>query len=391
MLTTDTLLFELASKYANFEIAGVSSQDKKILNSLLNQLKKQHFFTEKQGNLLVKIYWKYLECVPELNEDFKHLVEKPIWSQKFRVINTIRKIYFENDNKTNLIVEFTYDKSIKDKLNSLNFNNDNVSRSLSATKHKVKCTENNLVQLIEKLKNFNFEINQEIQELYRTVKLAIDNNENYLDLMKDHNKDLYKKVLQDIDSEIDNELLLLDRRHRFQYSYNALKNSENLDFKIANRKSTQVYVNSDSYDLSEVFSSLQSLKRFPALLIFNKNEVNESIEILKKIVLIEKELNLNNIGIYFRQDNNSDLNKEFNRLIQEFKFNSELTSSTEISGTVSTFLPKFFYKTKWYPKSVISFTNNFKSNKVFTYCDAVDCIIYYNNNKPLAGKMDEIL
>ena len=176
-----------------------------------------------------------------------------------------------------------------------------------------------------------------------------------------------------------------------KYEYSLPNNEENLTFKIANRSNTQVYVNSKTYSLDDVFSSLQDLERFPVLLIFNKNDVEESIKILKNLVNLSKKLSLENIGIYYRLDNNADSNKNFNQIIQENKLNCELNVSTKVAGTASTFLPKFFYKTNWYPRSVVSFTNSFKSNKVFTYCDSVDCIVYYNEHKPLVGKIDEIL
>ncbi len=391
MITTDNLLIKLYDTYPNFECEGVLLQDKKILNSLYNQLKKQHFFTEKQGNLLVKLFGKYCSCIPELSNEYKHLIESPCWSQKFRVINTIRKVYFEDDKKTHLIIDFTYDKNIKDKLGNLVVNNQQICKSMSATKYKMKVSENNLVKLLDEIKKENFEVDSEILDIYNNVKEIINSNLNYLNIFHPRNEKILSSVAKDINFQTQDHLLLLDRRHRFQYEYISPINDENLTFKLANRSSTQVFVNSKTYSIDEVFSSLQMLNRFPTLLIFNKQDVEESIQILQKLSNLSKKLQLANVGIYYRLDNNSDLHKKFNTTIQENKLNSNLDENTSIAGTASTFLPKFFYKTNWYPRSVISFTNNFKNNKVFTYCDSVDCIIYYNEHKPFVGKIDEIL
>lgn len=391
MLTTDTLLLKLFENHPDLDFEDVSSQDKKILISLHNQLKKHHFLTEKQGNLLVKLYWQYLNIIPGLNDKFKNLIEKPSWSQKFRILNPVRKIYFEEIKKSNIIIEFTYDKGIKDKLNTLNSPSDTICKSLSATKWIMKTTESNIVNLIDKLANDKFDIDQEIQEIYESIKEVIKDNHNYLDILKPQNSKLLQTVLQDVKPYQNQNLLLLDRRHRFQYDFNIVDTNDTLSFQIAKRDYTQIYINSNAYTLEQVITSLQELERFPLLLIFNKSDVVESNKILNQLSKIKSILQINSIGIYYRQDNNTDINKEFNKHIQDNKFNSELDAQTEIVGTASTFLPKFFYKTNWYPKSVISFTNNFKSNKVFTYCDAVDCIIYYTNDKPLSGKMNEIL
>jgi hypothetical protein len=93
----------------------------------------------------------------------------------------------------------------------------------------------------------------------------------------------------------------------------------------------------------------------------------------------------NDIGIYFRFDNISEHNKNFNNLVSQLGYNAQLTDSTLVAGIANNKLPKFLLKSKWYPKSVISFSNNFKANKTSVYCDAVDLIVYYNEKRPLGG------
>ena len=56
-----------------------------------------------------------------------------------------------------------------------------------------------------------------------------------------------------------------------------------------------------------------------------------------------------------------------------------------VAGISNNKIPKFFIKTKWYPETVISFTNSFKNNKAVVYCDKVDLIIYYCDNCPMNG------
>jgi hypothetical protein len=54
-------------------------------------------------------------------------------------------------------------------------------------------------------------------------------------------------------------------------------------------------------------------------------------------------------------------------------------------------LPKFFDKSGWYPKSVISFTNSFTNNKGTVWCDGVDLLVYYTDKKPMMADHYEIL
>ena len=73
------------------------------------------------------------------------------------------------------------------------------------------------------------------------------------------------------------------------------------------------------------------------------------------------------------------------------KYNSLLAQETKIAGIANNKLPKFLIKSKWYPKTVISFSNHFKNNKTSVYCDAVDLIVYYSDRQPLEGTINAIM
>lgn len=99
------------------------------------------------------------------------------------------------------------------------------------------------------------------------------------------------------------------------------------------------------------------------------------------------------VGIYFRFDNHSNSNKEFNEFIKSRRLNAPLTKTSFIAGIASNQIPKFIFKEGWYPDTVISFVTNMHNNKVSAFCDSVDMIIYYTNNKPIhsSGEIDEIV
>jgi hypothetical protein len=87
----------------------------------------------------------------------------------------------------------------------------------------------------------------------------------------------------------------------------------------------------------------------------------------------------------------TDENKEFNELIKKLNYNTHLDNTTQVVGISNKTLPKFMLNSTWYPKSVISFTPSFRSNKTHVYCDAVDLIIYYTESQPLLGNVDVIM
>jgi len=131
--------------------------------------------------------------------------------------------------------------------------------------------------------------------------------------------------------------------------------------------------------------ALYELNRLPVLFVFNGHDSKECLQNLKKMEKSLKNCDLNKVGIYFRFDSAGDSNKDFNASISHLGYNVKLDKQTLVAGIANNKLPKFMLKNGWYPNSVISFSNNFKSNKTSVYCDAVDLIVYYNDKRPLGG------
>jgi hypothetical protein len=200
-----------------------------------------------------------------------------------------------------------------------------------------------------------------------------------------------EKIISSIKNEIgditeENITLLNDRSHRFQYSIFQKNPEKSVANALANRKSTRVWIDSTATQLGDVIDSLASLKRFPLLIILDGHNSSDSLQNIKKLENSLKNVNFDNqVGIYFRFDNATGSNKEFNGAISELKYNTPLTEHTMVAGIANNKLPKFMISSNWRPKSVISFSNNFKNNKTSMYCDDVDLIVYYNDKCPLGG------
>ncbi len=175
-----------------------------------------------------------------------------------------------------------------------------------------------------------------------------------------------------------------DRRLRYQYQIFQKNPEISLKNSLANREKTRVWVNSNTVTLQELIVALMDLKRLPVLTIFNGHDSDESLKNLNNLANSLKNIDLsNNVGIYFRFDNNSSKNQEFNSAVSSFEFNKPLNNLTEVAGIANNKLPKFVVSNNWKPMSVISFSNNFKNNKTSFYCDNVDLIVYYNPKEPL--------
>ena len=148
MKTVDIFLQELDKNDFYQSAFTWKHKDKKILESLTHQLKSGVFFTENQGNLLVKILLDYKLNLEEATKESLTLLDQPIWSKEFRLIDTVKEVYISDNTSPEILIEFSYNKKIKDKLFNLSkmFNGDITSQKNNI--YSLLLTENNICILI---------------------------------------------------------------------------------------------------------------------------------------------------------------------------------------------------------------------------------------------------
>lgn len=370
----------------------ISTKDKRILLSLCNQMDQGHFLTENQSKLLVKILKENISAVEQVEPAASTIIGENIWSQAFRVIQRVRKICFGEDQKNTILVEFTYDKRLKEKLVTLNSKIDGSISAIGSKSYAVALTEKNLHTVVSTFIKDDFEIDEKIMNFYLEIDKILRHEKNLFDISKTENEN-FKKIVKDNVGEIDsnNLLLLHDRKIRYQYDFFEKIEVKTLAQKIATRKNPKIFISSTLFSLGEVVEALVQLKRFPALTIFeghdpkiNKKSLDSLIEALAKNEISGP------VGIYFRFDNKEDT-VGFNSTIQTMSYNQILDKNTQVAGIANNKLPKFMIKSRWRPETVISLTSNFRNNKSAVYCMNVDLIIYYTDKRPLTGDIDVIV
>jgi hypothetical protein len=387
MITTDALLIELFQQGIEKLGSQIPNRDKKILISLSKQITAGHFLTENQSKLLIKILTENLEFIKDKVAVHQASIEFPTWSQSFRVIEQVRKIFMSKDDNGRILVEFTYNKRLRQQISDLNKNLEGQMLAVNSKQYSIPLTEKNLHLVVNAFKNQGFEIDQNLMNFYGEISEILKNSNTQFNVFSLTDKKLEAAVVKEVGAITEDNLILLnDRRQKFQYTIFQKNPEISLKNSLANRPGTRVWIDSTQTALDEVVSVLGELDRLPLLVIFNGHESKECLKNLEKLAISLKNCGVaNDVGIYFRFDNVSDQNKNFNNLVSQLGYNSQLTDSTLVAGIANNKLPKFLLKSKWYPKSVISFSNNFKANKTSVYCDAVDLIVYYNEKRPLGG------
>lgn len=387
MITTDSLLIELFQQGIEKLDSQLPVRDKKILISLSRQIHAGQFLTENQSKLLVKILKENQHYITASDQEKLLAIECPTWSQQFRVIDQVRRIFLGKEHDGRILVEFTYNKRLRQLITDLNKQFEGQMISNNSKQYSIPLTEKNIFTLVNAFENQGFEIDPILTKFHEEIVKIKNTKTDHFDVFSLANEKLITAIKADVNDISDSNLILLnDRSLRFQYSVFPKNPEISLKNSLANRALTRVWADSNLISISELIASLQSLDRLPLLVVFNGHDSKECLQNLKKL---ENSLKTNSIdtgvGIYFRFDNGTDSNKDFNASISNFGYNAKLDSTTQVAGIANNKLPKFMIKNGWYPKSVITFSNNFKSNKTSIYCDAVDLIVYYNDKRPLGG------
>jgi len=389
MTTVDNLLTRINAYGLDKFPEVINKKDLKVLKSLSTSVCLPSFITENQAKLLHKILSEYRLCFKKVDDSIIEILDKNSWSKPFRVIDQVRKLYLEKTSDGDMVisVEFTHNVSIRNLLNKFSKTQTPCMTRVSPKISSYSLTETNIVQLVDLLKPYRFEIDQKIRDFYEIIKKyeisQIKANYTFEKILPENLKNVLESECGPLDTISDNAMF--DRSIRYQYFSEKLpKNPENLSEKIIFRNSTKVWVNSTEHKLSEIFDILKDLNRLPALVIFDIMSPDANLEKLKKFSeSLEKSEISENIGVYFRLENDQ-FGQQFNAMIKEKNYNSPLDQDTQIACIQSGKLPKFFLKDcNWSPKSVIMLGHGQRHTKTAVYSSRCDLIINYTEKESI--------
>jgi hypothetical protein len=394
MKTIDKIISELVDKGLSNLHPSVPLRDVKILKNISNIMSNSFYITEAQGNLLIKILKENLEYLDTNELDIANNLKFPTWEKSFRQIEKIRKVDIEEKEKGKFFIKIEFN-SVKEVRKTITLLNKKLEGDVffgNPKLHYYHLFEKNLTVIHDTLEPLKFTFSPEFLELYEKVK-AIDseyvfNKFKFENFYKEKNQYIKKYEM------LDSDLIILDRKLRYQYTYDQKfdeNTQDSLEYKIANRIVSKIFVHDLHYTFNQLVDAIINLRRDKILFVFDNYDISNSLYRLKLINNYLLNNNLKNLtGIYFRFDNKGP-GEEFNKIISENKLNKRLDDTTKFVGIDNGKIPKFMLKSDWYPDAVISFTNNLRSNKSEVYCNDCDLVVYYTSTKPLMIKSNEIL
>jgi hypothetical protein len=396
MLTIDNILLNIEQHGIDKLNSSVPVKDRRILKNLVRMIQMPSFITESQGRLLIKILQENMEALHFIGSALIPSLKNPSWSKSFKTVEIVKQIsIIKNSAGESFIdIECSFNKEIKKSLTTITRNIEGSASTITLGRRtSFLLTEKNLYNIVKEFDKHDFDKSEQVIKLYNDVcSLDLSGTKNSLDIHKTANVKLKNRLIKNIGViDSSNMLLLEDRKIEFQYTVNSNLNDSSLANKIAKRTNNKIFINSSEYTLLDVAQALRQLRKMPTLCIFDEYDAGASVKNLKIVKEVVDAVDPTiNVGAYFRFNNSGD-GEQFNKLISEYGFNKQLDNNNRVSIIANGKIPKFFLKSDWYPKTVISFSNHFRNNKTSVYCNSCDLIVYYTSSQPMIGTVDVIV
>lgn len=387
MLTADQILLDIINHSSPTIEECIAKRDCRVLRSIASAIQGPNFITDNQSRLLLKIIRDNREKLDRINSDLEDMLKMPTWSKDFRQVDRTKKFYIGNiDHTHHLVVEFAFSSAIRKTLTALSTKVSGLIQSANGRVYFADLTEKNIVVLVDTLTALEFDIEEKIQDFYKTIKSwseADVRNQFRIDTITHPN--FQKQLIEDlgVETQIDKNIIN-DRSVRYHFfTEKSEKIPENLTEKIANRTSSRVWADRKTVSLEDIFETLVELKRFPALVVFDSFDNKKCLADLQLVSeTLENFRFFDDVGIYFRL-NSDPIGKEFNQMIADKNYNVQLTSNTKVVGVANGKIPKFLLKTNWKPMSVISIGKGLQNNKTSVYANCCDLNIAWTDAEPI--------
>jgi len=367
-----------------------SKKDEVLMFSLGKQVLRQTALTDRQHELAKKKLLEYKEQFDVYGfDDF----EKDLDSLRMpiRSINRQKLISLKQINdKIYIAVRFPFSKKMIKHIEFLQRLQPKKNYDSKTKTHLIDFSEKTLFEIVSKLKDCNFEIEEDVKEIYGILKIMDDDKENNapgiygFEIKNLHAKAIDYAVTSIGEPNVDNLVAYKDRENLLGLKHfddvelqKAISNLQPLTKKIMQRTNSMIFIDDNEYTFNNIVESVLELYRFPLLIVLPKDTeydvLSHTYKSFKNIIPNES------ISVLFRLDNDSEEGRDFNQFVKKNELNSPLDNSTKIVYISSNKIPKPLIASDWYPELGIVIKNFRLMRNIQTYIDNIDLVIHYDN------------
>lgn len=380
----------------------IESADYTILNSIGRQVFRGTALTDRQYQLIKEKLFKYKDQFNALDYNIDVALEslrmplREIDRSRYVIVvdhsDTISAngVYETYKEKWKWIkIRFPFNKKtivvIEEIIAAISRNR--YHHNKGTHEHYFALNEKSVYEIVSRLKDKNFVIDQDLILMYEKLEYMKNNKEQYIPgvynfKLKNLNDRAINYIISSVgEPTIETLALYKDRQAKFGLEYfdnNDLDQSLNqltvLSKKIATRKHSNVFLQQDKYTINSIAESILELNRFPLIIILPENDPLSYLYMSHDAFrgFIEND----SISVLFRLDNKN--NSDFNDYIRKHNLNSPLDKDTKIVYISNDNIPKPLLLSDWTPSAALMLSSNRPHSRVGTYCEQIDLVIHYD-------------
>jgi len=369
----------------------VQKVDFNIMSSIARQVKKGTALTDRQYALMQSKLLEYSDQFASKDIQVKEYIDT--LRMPLREIDRSHWLKISNDK---LQIRFPFRKKIIDRIEELR----KISlqdHSYANHIHTFPFNERYVYELVNIAKRFDtkFDIDQEIIEIYNQIEEFNNKREEHIpgvynNEVKNIPENALKFLEEDCGNIKENLALYYDRRHLFGlYEFDeeqvkdAMFNLGSLTQNIINRQQPNVFVNNKKYNLHNLVQTIDEIKRFPILVILNKDcatTLPNFFEAVNGIIPAKDQ------SVLFRLENLNSESKDFNQYIKDKKLNNPVAENTKIVYISSNKVPKPLVVGGFKPKMCLTFSQFGPTDRSKNFVNNLDLLIHYYDEQSIIDR-----
>lgn len=337
-MNIEDLIISLSRAVYLFDM--IAAKDEQFIDSVSSQLYSNLALTEKQANLAITILKKYkLLLNSMLKTDISPFLENPTYKNSFRKISTLKSVKIvEHLNLRKVIkLESPYEDELVKKLRDGRPKESFSEWDKNSRAWNFGISEPNILFLSNLLKNKNFDIEEEVQDLLNQTEKIIDNIEEHVPLLTLKNgiptiknapaylPQLRSTHILDAIFEARKFGVLTWDENVESYIKNNVTNIVTAEF-LKNPPEKKIHINSLKHDVSCLSDIIKQMT--PCMIIIpGGDELDKSILVYNFL----KTLGISNeeISVTFRLDN-TPYGFKFNSFVKENRLNTPVSKNTKV-------------------------------------------------------------
>ena len=370
----------------------LKKQDQYLIRSLAKQVLMDVGLTDKQVNLARKKLDEYRSDLDRSDIDTQYAkqnIDLPI-----RYLDRSRWIRFENsDEGIKICVRFLYAKKLINALENVKkyIPTDQADYNAESKTWRFDYSESNLYEIVKAFEKYNFEIHQDVRQLYEQL-CELNPNDVVPGVYEGTIKNIPNNAVQFLKQEIgevdrDHNLVLYkDRSIKYGLHYfdsdmlaNSLDHYSYLAGKIANRTVPNISIDNSVFSIESIVLALEELHRLPLLIVIPSQQPEIIVDLHKSLKNI---IPPQDTSVMFRLDNTQE-GRPLNDWIKDMDLNNPLDETTKIVYTLDNRIPKPVLNSQWHPGTILSVAQSsmlVSTKRILNYYADRDLIVHFENS-----------